>query len=110
MQNSVSYQYYRDTKGSPLVTKCICYGEDKTVIAVGYAYCSPKEKHVVKKLGRNVAKGNALRALFRSKDIPVPVTGKILKAVNELTSLLDQDIEVYKFFARTGTFPKGLVF
>jgi hypothetical protein len=76
-----AYRYYRNEYDKPLVTECALYNDDRELLALGYAVCSPKDQ-CQKAIGRNIAKQRAYYALKMYESVALPIQkSKILRSL-----------------------------
>ena len=64
MKNVIKYYYVRSANNEPLITICLSRIEGQT--SRGIAICSDKD-NPCKKIGRDIAYGRALKAIFNGK-------------------------------------------
>jgi len=77
--------YYHIRFGTGAVTLCYLKNGDGSIVARGIAVCSPKEKSFIKKIGRQIAFGRAMKAY------------NITHGVSEVPDRWDRQGDPFKF-------------
>ena len=100
------FVYIHDKLGS--ITACVRYEKDSEFLCISYAFCSPKEKHFNKKVGKKIAVNRMEDGKFaKVKKYNGTIFHNVLLHIEELVDHKDRLVELGCKFYKSYKHPKS---